>query len=43
MYGPVAIEFVKNNFGTIGIAVALLIVTVVGIYVFARRRMSIEA
>ena len=43
-YGPSAIEFVKNNFGTIGVVLAILIVASVIIYIVARRRMnSIEA
>ena len=43
-YGPSAIEFVKNNFGTIGFVLAILIVASVIIYIVARRRMnSIEA
>jgi membrane protein YqaA with SNARE-associated domain len=43
-YGPSAIEFVKNNFGRIGVALAVLIVASVIIFMFARRRMKhIEA
>jgi membrane protein YqaA with SNARE-associated domain len=45
VYGPSAIEFVKNNFGRVGIVLAILIVASVVIYAFARRRRmnSIEA
>jgi len=43
-YGPAALDFVKYNFGKIGVALAVLIVASIVIYVFARRRMnSIEA
>ncbi len=43
-YGPAALDFVKYNFGKIGIALAALIVASVVVYLFARRRMnSIEA
>ena len=45
IYGPAAIQFVHDNFGRIGIALAAVIVASVVVYVFiARRRMgSIEA
>jgi len=44
LYGPSAIEFVKNNFGIIGIALAVVIAAAVIVLVYARRRMhSIEA
>jgi membrane protein YqaA with SNARE-associated domain len=44
MYGPRALEFVRLNFGRIGLALAALIVASVVVYVFARRRMnSLEA
>ncbi len=39
-YGPRAIEFVRNNFGRIGVALAILIVASVVIYALARRRMN---
>jgi len=44
-YGPAAIQFVQNNFGRIGIALAAVIVVTVIVYVFiSKRRMSsIEA
>ncbi len=43
-YGEAAIKFAHDNFGKIGIGLAVLIVTTVVIYVFARRRInSIEA
>ena len=44
MYGPAAIKFVQQNFGKIGLAVAILIV-VCGLifFSFARRRPSVEA
>jgi membrane protein YqaA with SNARE-associated domain len=45
MYGPAAIEFVKNNYGKIGLAVAVvMILGVVVFFSFARRRVpSTEA
>jgi hypothetical protein len=39
VYGPSAIEFVKYNFGRIGIVLAILIVATVVFYFFARRRL----
>jgi membrane protein YqaA with SNARE-associated domain len=43
IYGPAAIDFVRNNFGRIGLGLAVLIVAV-SIFLYARRRMrSIEA
>jgi membrane protein YqaA with SNARE-associated domain len=43
MYGPTAIDFVRHNFGRIGLGLALLIVAV-SVFLYARRRMrSIEA
>jgi membrane protein YqaA with SNARE-associated domain len=44
LYGPSAIEFVRDNFGFIGIIVAVVIVASVIVFLYARRRMhSIEA
>ena len=44
VYGPAAIEFVHDNYGTIGIIMAVVIVACVIVFVYARRRMgSIEA
>lgn len=44
VYGPPAIQFVHDNYGKVGIAVAVLIVAGVFVFVYARRRMrSIEA
>ena len=44
LYGPAAIQFVQNNFGIVGVALALVILASVIVYVYARRRMhSIEA
>jgi membrane protein YqaA with SNARE-associated domain len=44
VYGPSAIEFVRDNFGFIGIIVAVVIVASVIVFFYARRRMhSIEA
>ena len=44
IYGPAAIEFVHDNYGKIGLAVALVIVASVVVFFYARRRMrSIEA
>ena len=44
VYGERAIEFVKDNFGRIGVALAVLIVASVVAYAFWRRRMNhIEA
>jgi membrane protein YqaA with SNARE-associated domain len=43
-YGPAAIQFVQENYGKIGLAVAMAIVASVVIFVYAKRRMrSIEA
>lgn len=43
-YGEAAIAFVEQNFGKIGVGMAILIVTGVIVFVYARRRMgSIEA
>src|SRR5262245_26956980 len=43
VYGPAAIDFVRNNFGRIGLGLAVLIVAV-SVFLYARRRMrSIEA
>ena len=44
MYGPLAIQFVKENYGKIGVGVAAVIVAGAIVFVYARRRMrSIEA
>ena len=44
IYGPAAIEFVHDNYGKIGLAVALVIAASVVVFFYARRRMrSIEA
>jgi membrane protein YqaA with SNARE-associated domain len=44
MYGPVAIDFVRQNFGRIGLGVAIVIVAGAVVFLYARRRMrSIEA
>src|SRR5215467_2262351 len=45
MYGPKAIQFVQNNFGKLGLAVAVvMIISVAVFFSFARRRVpSIEA
>jgi membrane protein YqaA with SNARE-associated domain len=44
IYGPAAIEFVHDNYGKIGLAVAIVIVASVVVFFYARRRMrSIEA
>jgi hypothetical protein len=44
MYGPAAIEFVRENFGRIGFGLAIVIVAGAIVFVYARRRMrSIEA
>ena len=37
-YGPAAIDFAKNNFGTIGIATAVLILAGTLVYMLLRRR-----
>jgi membrane protein YqaA with SNARE-associated domain len=43
VYGPAAIEFVRNNYGKIGLGLAILIVAGAIVLVYARRRMrSIE-
>jgi membrane protein YqaA with SNARE-associated domain len=44
IYGPLAIEFVRDNYGKIGLGMAIVIVTAAIVFVYARRRMrSIEA
>jgi membrane protein DedA with SNARE-associated domain len=44
MYGPAAIEFVRENYSKVGIGLAIFIVASVFVVVYARRRMgSIEA
>ena len=44
VYGPAAIEFVGDNYGKIGLALAIMIAAGVIVFVYARRRMrSIEA
>ena len=44
VYGPSAIQFVHDNYGTIGIIMAVVIVACVIVFVYARRRVrSIEA
>jgi membrane protein YqaA with SNARE-associated domain len=44
MYGPAAIEFVRQNFGRIGLGLAVVIVAGAIVFLYARRRMrSIEA
>jgi membrane protein YqaA with SNARE-associated domain len=43
-YGPVAIQLVHDHYGKIGVAMAALIVAIVIVFVYARRRMRrIEA
>jgi len=43
-YGPAAIQFVHDNYGRIGLVVAILIVAAAVVFFYARRRMrSIEA
>jgi len=44
IYGPAAIEFVHDNYGKIGLALAFVIVASVVVFIYARRRIrSIEA
>jgi membrane protein DedA with SNARE-associated domain len=44
IYGPAAIEFVHDNYGKIGLALAVVIVASVVVFFYARRRVgSIEA
>jgi hypothetical protein len=45
MYGPAAIEFVHQNYGKVGLALAIIIVVSVVLFIsFGRRRVpSIEA
>jgi membrane protein YqaA with SNARE-associated domain len=44
MYGPAAIDFVRQNFGRIGLGVAIVIVAGAIVFLYARRRIrSIEA
>ena len=44
MYGPLAIEFVRENYGKAGLVLGILIVAGAIVFVYARRRMrSIEA
>jgi membrane protein YqaA with SNARE-associated domain len=44
MYGPAAIEFVRQNYGRIGLALAIAIVAGAIVFLYVRRRMrSIEA
>ena len=44
IYGPLAIEFVRDNYGKIGLGMAIVIATAAIVFVYARRRMrSIEA
>lgn len=38
MYGPAAIQFVQNNYGKIGLGLALLIVVSAGIFFLTKRR-----
>ena len=38
LYGPAAIQFVQNNYGKIGLALAVLIVASAGIFFLTRRR-----
>lgn len=42
-YGAQAIEFVANNSGKVGVALAALIVVGAVVFVYAKRRMSVEA
>jgi undecaprenyl-diphosphatase len=39
MYGPLAIQFVRENYPIIGVVVAILIVAAAIVFVYARRRM----
>ena len=44
MYGPLAIQFVRENYGKVGLVLAIVIVAGAIVFVYARRRMrSIEA
>jgi membrane protein YqaA with SNARE-associated domain len=44
VYGPVAIEFVRQNYGRIGFGLAIVIIAGAIVFLYARRRMrSIEA
>lgn len=44
VYGPSAIQFVQDNYGRIGLVLAIVILACVLVFVYARRRMrSIEA
>ena len=38
LYGPVAIEFVQNNYGKIGLVLALVVVASAVIFIFTKRR-----
>jgi membrane protein DedA with SNARE-associated domain len=38
LYGPEAIQFVQQNYGKVGLGLALLIVASAAIYFFTRRR-----